>query len=263
MNPEIRARLDKHIIAAYTMHYHAVPRGAFEVNAHWMRGFSGVQTPTFNIFMPLTPHGLNDETLADTAAFFSAKNGLYAVELVHDHFPQGPAFLNGRRYQPLPPQPAMVLVGQPKEVHLNNTITIERVKNVPLIAGFCAILNAVFDFPLTDVVKLFPVAYLNKDNINNFFHYLAFVNEEPAAAGTIICKDGVASVWNLCTIDKYRHMGIAKTLLHEMLNQSYKEGCDLTMLYSTAQAYHLFTRFGFEIYTQRQWFLPPGLSYED
>ncbi len=263
MNPESRTRIDKHVIAAYATHYRTIAGGVFELTHDWARGFSGVKIPTFNVFLPLSEGGLKDETLADTAAFFASKNVVYAIELIHDRFPHGPTYLNERYYQSLPPQPAMALMGALKEVTLNSTVTIERVKNVPQIAAFCTILNEVFDFDLSNVIKLFPVAYLAKSNIGYFHHYLAFVNDEPAAAGTIICKDGVASIWNLSTLDKYRRMGVATTLLHKMLSQVAQDGSDLTMLYSTPQAYHLFTRFGFEIYTQRQWFLPPGLYYED
>jgi predicted acetyltransferase len=73
----------------------------------------------------------------------------------------------------------------------------------------------------------------------------------------------MASVWNMCTIDPYRWQGIATTLLHGMLKEAERRDCQATMLYSTAQAYHFYTKFGFEIYTQRQWFLPPGIDYDE
>jgi N-acetylglutamate synthase-like GNAT family acetyltransferase len=89
------------------------------------------------------------------------------------------------------------------------------------------------------------------------------MDEQPVGAGTLVCAEGMASIWNMCTIDAYRQRGVATTLLHQMLLDAQEKQCQLTMLYSTAQAYHFFSKFGFELYTQRQWFLPPGIDYGD
>lgn len=110
------------------------------------------------------------------------------------------------------------------------------------------------------MVQLFPVNHLKNEMIE---HYLAFIDEQPVGTGTIICADDVVSVLNVCTVDLYRRRGVATTMLHRMLTDAAKNYCEIAMLYSTPQAYHLFNKFGFEIYTQRQWFLPPGLEYED
>jgi N-acetylglutamate synthase-like GNAT family acetyltransferase len=90
------------------------------------------------------------------------------------------------------------------------------------------------------------------------------MDEQPVGAGTLVCAEGVASIRNLATIDAFRQRGVATTLLHRMLVDAHeKKQCCLTGLYATPQAYHLFSKFGFEIYTQRQWFLPPGIDYDD
>lgn len=227
---------------------------------HWVRGYSGVHLPTFNTFMPLDPKGLTEDTLADTSAFFSSRNIHYVVEIIHDQLPDGPDYLSQLRYQSLPPQPAMMLQGAHDKVELNPDVTVQRVTTVPSLTAFCTTLHAVFDFPLKDLIKFYPARHFEEPRIK---HYLAFLNEQPVGAGTIICADGVASVWNLCTIDQFRQRGVATTLLHSMLVDASEFGADITALFSTAHAYHLFNRFGFDIYTQHQWFLPPGIDYED
>ncbi len=260
MDPTTRTRLDQHIISAYALRYRTISGGLFEVMPDWARGFSGLQLPVFNVFLPRTLAGLSDDTLADTAAFFSSGKVFYALELVHDRFPEGPEFLNQHYYQSLPPQPAMVLEGLPEQVQPNAEVTIEPVTTVPVLTAFCTTLHAVFDFPLHDMLALYPVAQIKEDRIQ---HYLAFLNEQPVGAGTMIIREGVASIWNMSTIDQYRRQRVATTLLHHMLINARRQNCDLIMLYSTAQAYHFFNKFGFEIYTQRQWFLPPGIDYEE
>lgn len=260
MDSSTRTRLDQHIIAAYTLRYRAMIGGLFEVMPDWVRGFSGLQLPVFNVYLPRTQAGLSDENLADTAAFFSSRNVLYAVELVHDVFPEGPDYLNRRRYLSLPPQPAMQLETLPDGVQVNPGVTIEHVATVPALTAFCTLLYSVFDFPERDVLRLYPVSQIKDERMQ---HYLAFMDEQPVGAGTMICINGVVSIWNLCTLDAYRRRGVATTLLYQMLNDAKNHECHLAMLYSTAQAYHVFNNFGFEIYTQRQWFLPPGIDYEE
>jgi ribosomal protein S18 acetylase RimI-like enzyme len=266
INPSIRARLNQHITAAYAIQYRTIMGGIFEQTPHWMRGLSGLSIPTFNIFHPLTHKGLDDELLADTAAFFSSHNMLYSIELVHDRFPEGPDYLDQRRYQSLPPQPAMVLEDfstVKDEFRLNPAITTERIQNVPSLTAFCALLHQVFDFPLRDTIKLFPVAHLEKEARHKIRHYLAFDNDKPVGTGTSICLDGIVSVWHVCTLDACRRQGVATTLMHRILSDALASDASVAMLYSTPQAYHLFNKLGFDIYTQRQWFLPPGLHYLD
>jgi ribosomal protein S18 acetylase RimI-like enzyme len=264
IDPSTRARLDQHITAAYAIRYRTILGGMFEMTPDWMRGFSGLQIPTFNIYHPLSMEGLKDDLLADTAAFFSSHDTLYAIELVHDRFPEGPDYLDKRRYQSLPPQPAMVLEefsAVKDEIRLNPDVTTERIQNVPSLTAFCTLLHQVFDFPLEDMIKLFPVAHLEKEARNIIRHYLAFKDDEPVGAGTTICLDGIVSIWHVCTLDSHRRQGIATTLMHYILSDAMESCGQVAMLYSTPQAYHLFNKLGFDIYTQRQWFLPPGLHY--
>ncbi len=260
MDSITRTRLDQHIIAAYALKYRTNTSGLYEMMPDWVRGFSGLQLPTSNIFLPRTPEGLSDETLADTAAFYSSVNVLYAIEIIHDRFPEGPEFLTRRNYQSLPPQLAMVLETLPQSINPSDTICIEYIKTVPALAAFCTILHAVFDFSTSDMLKLYSVAQIKDGRVK---HYLAFLNEKPVGAGTMIMAEGIVSILNLCTLDSYRRRGIATNLLNYMLVNAHQQGCELAMLYSTAQAYQLFNNFGFEIYTQRQWFLPPNIDYEE
>jgi predicted GNAT family acetyltransferase len=113
------------------------------------------------------------------------------------------------------------------------------------------------------MIKLFPVAHLEQEARNILRHYLAFKDDEPVGAGTSICLDNVVSIWHVCTLDSHRRQGIATTLVHRILSDALASCGQLAMLYSTPQAYHLFNKLGFDIYTQRQWFLPPGLHYLD
>lgn len=259
MDSVLRTRLEKHIISAQAKIFRSIAGGSFELLPDWARGYSGLSIPTFNIFMPRRPIGLTDETLADTAAFFSSSDTLYAIELIHDQMPHGPDFLVERRYVPLPPQPAMVLRKLPNLPPPPAQISVMPVTTVPGLTAFCSLQNAVFDFSFGDLRQLFPVSQLKDNKIS---HYLAFFNEQPVAAGSLVCADGLASIWNLGTLDQFRRQGIAYYLLQHLLAEAAQQNCDGVMVYSSAQAYRFFNRMGFEIFTQRQWFLPQNIEYE-
>jgi N-acetylglutamate synthase-like GNAT family acetyltransferase len=263
MEPAIRAKLDQHLVAAYTKLYRTINGGMFEMNSDWVRGYSGLDIPTFNIFMPLTDPGLSDDTLADTAAFFSSLDVMYAVEIIHDRFPHGPDFLTQRRYQPLPPQPALSLAGLPENVTINPAVTVERINTVPSLTALCSLLHWVFDFPLQDMAKIYSAAHLKEENKHLFRHYVAFMDEKPVGAGSMVCVNGVASISNLCTLDEYRRQRVATTLLQQMLAEAVESGCQYTTLFSTPLAFHLFMKLGFDLYAQRQWFLPPEVDFEE
>ena len=130
---------------------------------------------------------------------------------------------------------------------------------MPSLTAFCTLLHLVFDFPLRDMVKLYSVSHLKEDRVRL---YLAFVDEQPVSAGALLCTDGAATITNLVTIDDYRNQGVATTLTYRMLADARELDSKVVMVYSTAQAFSLFSGLGFDMFTQRQWFLPPGIQYE-
>ena len=259
MSRSVRILLNKHNRAAQVALFRSIAGGSFQLMHNWGRGYSGLQIPIFNVFMPFTPDALNDDTLADTAAFFSSRDSLYAVEIIHDTVPRGPDFLYQRRYTALPPQPAMFSESLPTGIPTHPDITVQLVTTVPGVSAFCTLQNEIFDFNLQDMRRKFPVAQLKEKRIT---HYLAFVNESPVGCGTTVKADGVVSVWNVGVLDEFRHIGVGALLVQHMLADARQQGNEVALLFSTAQAYNFFTNLGFEIFTQRQWFLPQNIRYE-
>ena len=76
VSSSVRAKLDEHILAAQATLYRNISGGSFEIMRNWGRGYSGVSTPTLNVFLPLNPSALTDDALADTAAFFASRKNL-------------------------------------------------------------------------------------------------------------------------------------------------------------------------------------------
>ena len=85
---------------------------------------------------------------------------MHSVSLEEHRVPDGTEFLSKRRYQPLPPQPIMVLEALPAKLIEQDQLTIEEVATVPSMTAFYSVLEAVFDYTPEEVMLLFPMSQL-------------------------------------------------------------------------------------------------------
>jgi len=255
MNKQLIHRLDEHIIEAQRHLCQSVEGGVFERTETWVRGYTGSRIATFNVLLLLQPQALTDELLSDTAAYFNERRVRHAVAFDEHRLPDGAKELHVRRYQPLPPQPGMVLMGTPRRLPAHPELVVERAGTVAAMTAYCTLVSELFGLPLVETTHLFPINQLRNDAIR---HYVGYLNDRPVAVATGILAEGVVSVWNVATRDHVRRQGIATALMYRLLWDAYDDGCDLSMLYSSAMAYSLYKKLGYELYTQRRWFLPPG-----
>jgi predicted GNAT family acetyltransferase len=93
---------------------------------------------------------------------------------------------------------------------------------------------------------------------NAIWHYLGYLGEMPVAAGTAVLAKGIVSVWNVATHDDFRRRGVATALMERLLGDAWENGCDSSLLYSSPMAYPLYQKLGYELYSQRRCFIPPG-----
>ncbi|MFQ5613523.1 MAG: GNAT family N-acetyltransferase [Anaerolineae bacterium] len=257
MDDALKSRLDDHLVLAQIKMTESLAKGECEVTSNYVRHFTGSGIPSFNFFVPLNANGLTDDILADTSAFYLSRKVIYAIALDEHRLPGGETYLNERRYQALPPQPTMVLPEVPTKFQADPGFGVERIGTVASLSAFYTLIHRVFDFPLDEMRRLFPVVQLKDDAIR---HYLAFYDDRPVATGTAICLGDIVSIWNMCTLDNYRRQGIASGLLHHMLCEAAESGCRHSILYSTAMGYSLYDHVGYQLYSQRRWFLPPNVE---
>ncbi|MGZ7440468.1 GNAT family N-acetyltransferase [Paenibacillus sp. TH7-28] len=59
--------------------------------------------------------------------------------------------------------------------------------------------------------------------------YLAYVKEEPAAAGVMYIKDGIASFTFAATLPQFRNRGLQQRLLHRRIAEASRQGCKLAV----------------------------------
>lgn len=79
-------------------------------------------------------------------------------------------------------------------------------------------------------------------------HLLAYVDNVPVAAATLMLGAKVAGIWNLATLDSYRKRGIGSTLVHKALTLAKQQHYDdvMALIMPKGMAMHVFEQMGFE-----------------
>lgn len=79
-------------------------------------------------------------------------------------------------------------------------------------------------------------------------HLLAYVDNVPVAAATLMLGTKVAGIWNLATLPSYRKRGIGSALVHKALALAKQQHYDDVMAFimPKGMAKHIFEQMGFE-----------------
>jgi ribosomal protein S18 acetylase RimI-like enzyme len=254
MDSRIVRRLNEHILEAHRHFCQSVAGGAFERAGGWARGYTGSPVSTFNILLILNEQALTDDLLSDAAAYFEEQRVPHVVAFDEHWLPGGANFLHTRSYQPLPPMPGMVLLGPARRLRPHPDLAVERVKAERAMDVYGNLVSELFGLSRSDTAHLFPANQLKNKAIR---HYVGYLDGVPAVVGSAVLAEGIVSVWNVATRDDVRRQGVATSLMEQLLEEAWADGCDVSLVYSSPMAYSLYQRLGYELYTQRFSFLPP------
>ncbi len=139
--------------------------------------------------------------------------------------------------------------------------TIERVTDTASLARWHSAAVAGF-FPTTPSLgQLFLDAYtlLGFDSQGPFLHYTGFMNGEPVAASTLLFTEGMAGIYDVCTIPSARGKGFGTAITLAPLLEAQARGYRFVCLQATHMGYPLYKRVGFiEQYRERKYLRRPG-----
>ena len=135
MDSRIEKRLNEHVLQAHQHWCQSVTGGTFERSRDWARGYTGSTVSTFNLLLLLNERALSDDLLSDSAAYFDERRVPHVVAYDDHWLSGGSNFLHARSYQPLPPLPGMVLLGEARRLPCHSEVSIQRVESDAAIGG--------------------------------------------------------------------------------------------------------------------------------
>ena len=255
MDARMLQRLDEHILEAHRYFCQSVNGGVFKRAKEWARAYTASSVSTFNQLLLLSENALSDDLLSDTAAYFDEQGVPHVVAFDEHRVASGATFLHSRNYQPLPPLPALVLLGPPRRLRCHPDLVVKKVQTPAALKVYCRLVSELFGLPSAYTTRLFCANQLHDTPIS---HYLGYLGDAPVAVGTTAVAKGIVSVWNVATHDDFRRRGVATALMERLLDDAWEDGCDSSLLHSSPMAYPLYQKLGYELYSQRRCFIPPG-----
>ena len=139
--------------------------------------------------------------------------------------------------------------------------TIERITDTASLAQWHQVTVESF-FPNTPSLgQLFLDAYtlLGFDPQGPFLHYIGYLNGEPIAASTLLFTEGMAGIYDVCTVPSARGKGFGTAVTLASLLEAQARGYRYVCLQATRMGYPIYERIGFtEQYRERRYLWRPG-----
>ena len=131
------------------------------------------------------------------------------------------------------------------EASNHSNVTVKQVQNADELRKWSSIVGKCFDFPdiITKAFYEMWTVVLEEENVVN---YLAFLNGNPVASSNVIYSAGVAGIWCVGTLSKYRGQGIGTAITMAPLLDARKRGYEIGILNSSEQGFNVYRRIGFK-----------------
>jgi len=143
--------------------------------------------------------------------------------------------------------------------------TIEQVTDTASLARWHQVAVAGF-FPNTPSLgQLFLDAYTSTgfDPQGPFLHYVGYMNGELVAASTLLFTEGMAGIYDVCTIPSERGKGFGTAITFVPLLEAQARSYRYVCLQATRMGYSIYERIGFtEQYREWKYLRRPGPGEE-
>ena len=139
--------------------------------------------------------------------------------------------------------------------------TIERVTDTASLARWHQAAVASYFPNMPSLGQLFLDAYtlLGFDAQGPFLHYIGSMNDKPVAASTLLFTEGMAGIYDVCTIPSARGKGFGTAITLAPLLEAQAQGYSHVCLQATRMGYPIYERIGFtEQYRERRYLWRPG-----
>jgi GNAT superfamily N-acetyltransferase len=146
------------------------------------------------------------------------------------------------------PGMSMKLSDLPKK-DLPPGLIIRPVSNMGMLRLWNQPFTTVFEMPgfVTDFfANIFQ--YLGFEPDIPFRNYIGLLNDEPVACATVFYGAGVAGIYNIATLEKFRGRGIGTAITTYPLLQTLERGYRYGILHSSHMGFQVYSKIGFKEY---------------
>jgi ribosomal protein S18 acetylase RimI-like enzyme len=139
-----------------------------------------------------------------------------------------------------------------------NGLRIQPVQTAPQLADFAHIISVMWTPPDPEVVHFYDLAApaILRDNSPMWF-YVGYVDEKPVCTAEVTVAEGVAGLYNICTLPDYRQRGFGTAMTLQPLIDAKANGCKTAVLQATEAGARVYKRLGFETFGPITEYKPP------
>ena len=123
----------------------------------------------------------------------------------------------------------------------------ERVNDPESLVIFCEYLISWFGFP-SDVLETFTDIHMSIGIVDDYRHYIGYLNDVPVATSSVLLADGVAGLYMVTTKPEARGHGIGSLITVTSLLEARDLGYRVGILHSSKMGYNVYLRLGFKEY---------------
>lgn len=125
---------------------------------------------------------------------------------------------------------------------LNPAVMIRAVSGTADEHAYCRVVAEGFELP-SSIDDLFEVML----HFSESLHVVAWLDGTPVGAGTVVCCNGVAGIYNVATLPIVRRQGIATAVMVTLHQYALANGYDGTALASSEMGLSLYQALGYRL----------------
>lgn len=131
------------------------------------------------------------------------------------------------------------------KVPLNENEKIKAVETLTDVKKFRNVIKSAFSLNLIDLQKYYGLYEMRKTQDIDYQVYLT-VDGVPASTGQFYYSNKLAIIDDIATDPKFQKRGLAKKMLHHLLNQAKKMGYEQAALIATPDGFPVYEKLGFK-----------------
>lgn len=138
------------------------------------------------------------------------------------------------------------LEGALTDVSTDRDVRVDAVEEEATLAAWCRVLCSAFGAPQAFGDAFGDVAIaigLGRESV--FRHFLARVNGEPAATGSLFLGAGVAGIYDVATVPERRRRGLGAAVTRAAMTAARERGCRTAILHASSAGAGLYRSLGF------------------